>query len=165
LNRLGPERCDVDSLETSPPGCGSFAARADEALQVLLWHQVLPELPNQKVWSGRLALPIKQPGDYILVQSRIAVKQGSAWETWVELGQPQDLSHEEMRLLRAQAEPGYELFQFPGAGKTISVDFSVAPAEVYLFELRRKGTPALPKSALRSQLMQWEQQMGDASKA
>jgi xylan 1,4-beta-xylosidase len=164
LNRLGPEICGREEDATLTPGFGWHAARAGETLQVLMWYQVIPEVSNQKVCSGRLTLPIEQPGDYIIIQSRIAVKHGSAWETWVELGQPQNLSNEEMRLLRAQAAPDYELLQFPGAGKTISVDFSVAPAEVYLFELRRKATPSLPKTAPRSQLMQWEQQMGDSSK-
>jgi len=135
-----------------------------ETLQVLLWHQVLPEVAVQKIWHGKLTLPVAGAGDYILIQSRIAAGHGSAWETWMKLGQPQNLSTEEMRLLRQHAQPESRLFTYTGAGESISLDLDVAPGEVLFLELRRQGTKALPKTGLRKQLAVWEEQMSATSK-
>jgi xylan 1,4-beta-xylosidase len=165
LNRLGNVRCETVSDEALPHGCGWCATRSGDTLQVLLWHQVLPEVGKQKEWQCRLALPIAVADNYFVIQSRIGVDGGSAWESWVELGQPQDLSTEEMRFLRSRAQPDCQLFAFPSAKDSILMSLAIQPAEVYLLELRRQGPTALPKTGLRAQLAQWEQQMSDASKA
>ena len=164
LNRLGDRRCQTESDAPLPPGCGWCATRTSETVQVLLWHQVLPEVPAQKEWKGQLALPVAEAGDSLIVQTRIAAGRGSAWETWMELGQPQDLSPEEMRLLRSHAQPEYRLFSYPGASGSVLRDFALLPGEVVLFEFRPQGKPPLPKAPLRQQLAQWEQQMSAASK-
>ncbi len=165
LNRLGPDCRDVTSDEPLPPGCGWRATQSGETLQVLFWHQVLPEIANQTKWESRLKLPVEEAGPYFVIQSRIAVNHGSAWETWMELGQPQDLSVEEMRLLRRRAQPECQLLSFPAAKESIQLDLAIQPGEVLLLELRRQGSAALPKTGLRAQLAQWEKQMSDASKA
>jgi xylan 1,4-beta-xylosidase len=165
LNRLGGKRCEIAADEDLPPGCGWCATRAGETLQVLLWHQVLPEVGAQKGWPCRLVLPVPVPGNYFVVQSRIGIEHGSAWETWMKLGQPQNLSVEEMRLLRSHAQPEVRLLPFLEVKESVEMDLSIPPAEVYLLELRRQSPAALPKAGLRAQLAQWEKQMSDASKA
>ncbi len=165
LNRLGNEQYNIASDEELSPGCGWCATKSGETLQILLWHQVLPEVGGQGAWPCRLTLPIIEAGNYFVIQSRIGADQGSAWETWMELGQPQDLSAEEMRLVRSRAQPECRLFPFPSAKESISMNLEVHPGEVYLLELRRQSAAALPKTGLRAQLAQWEQQMSDASKA
>ena len=83
----------------------------------------------------------------------------------MKLGQPQNLSVEEMRLLRSHACPEVRLLTFPEAKNSVEMNISIQPTEVYLLELRRQSLVALPKSGLRAQLAQWERQMSDASKA
>jgi len=165
LNRLGDTRLQTESDEELPSGCGWHVTQKAETLQVLLWHQFLPEIPGQTSWRGRVTAPTVNEGRSILIQSRIGWGHGSAWETWLELGQPQNLSHEEMRLLRSHSQPQCRLFLHPEEGVPASWDFDLAPGEVVLFELRRQGVAALPKSALREELAQWEQQMSDISRA
>jgi xylan 1,4-beta-xylosidase len=165
LNRLGSELYRIEADAELPSGCGWCATRLSETIQVLLWHQVLPEIGVQEPWEIRLSLPVTSSGNHLVIQSRIAVNHGSAWETWMALGQPQNLSTEEMRLLRNRAQPEYGLIPFPAAEGSVHLDVSIQPAEVLLLEFRRKGATSLPKSGLRAQLAQWEQQMSDASKA
>jgi beta-xylosidase len=99
----------------------------------------------------------------VMIESRIAAGQGSAWETWKELGSPQTLSPEEMRLLQTAARPGCRLLN-PGTGNGDCWDFSLKPGEVCLLERHPQGTTALPKVGLRKQLDEWEKQMSGRSK-
>ena len=165
LNRLDGERSAVECDEELPPGCGWCATRTPERRQVLLWHQFMPEVPVQATWRGQLSLPVDNPGDYIVIETRIAAGRGSAWETWTKLGRPQNLSVEEMRLLRRHAQPHCEVRSFAAAKKSISLDVILAPGEVCFLEARPQGVTAQPKTALREKLALWEKQMSDSSRS
>jgi xylan 1,4-beta-xylosidase len=150
-------KCDMKL----PQGCGSLATCAGDSLRILLWHRVIPEV-GQKPWSGQIQLP-SYSGPFVAIESRIAAGQGSAWETWKQLGSPQTLSPEEMRLLRVASTPACRLVP-PEEMKADSWNFSLAPGEVCLLERHGRGAPALPKVELRMQLDEWEKKMSAQSK-
>jgi beta-xylosidase len=95
-----------------------------------------------------------------MIESRIGAGHGSAWETWKDLGSPQTLSREEMRLLRSHSQPECVLHSVEKEGW----GFSLSPGEVALLELRPRGAAALPKSGLRRELLEWERRMGETSR-
>ena len=159
LNRLRGERLATSSDIPLPPGCGWVATRETETIQILLWHQILPEFPNQTGWRGHLNLPALSESP-VLIETRIGAGHGSAWETWKDLGSPQTLSKEEMRLLRAHAQPECMLHHVHNG----TWGFSLSPGEVVLLELRPRGAAALPKSGLRRELLEWERKMGETSR-
>ena len=159
LNRLRGERLATSSDIPLPPGCGCVVTRETETVQILLWHQILPEVPNQTVWRGHLNLPELSESP-VLIESRIGIGHGSAWETWKDLGSPQTLSKEEMRLLRSHSQPECILHSVTNG----AFNFSLAPGEVALLELRPRGVASLPKSGLRTELLEWERRMGETSK-
>jgi len=160
LNRLRGERLTASGDVPLPPGCGWVATREAETVQVLMWHQILPEAAPQSAWLGQLTLP-GVGGPAILIESRIGAGHGSAWETWKELGSPQTLSREEARLLRAHAQPRC-LLHAASEGRDFSV--SLEPGEVVLLELRPQGAPATRKTGLRRELQEWEERMSAASR-
>ena len=161
LNRLRGAVLPAEADEILPPGCGSIATQEGDHLRVLLWHRIVPEV-GQKAWTGKLKMPFAQ-GPVVVIESRIAAGQGSAWETWKDLGSPQTLSPEEMRLLKAASRPSCRLL-----GSDVSDgntwNFSLAPGEVCLLERHSQGAAALPKVELRKQLEEWEQKMSASSK-
>ena len=168
LNRLRGPVLKTKSDGELPPGCGWVVTQEGETLRALFWHRIVPEY-EQRVWQGRVTLPpAKAPSN--LIESRIVAGQGSAWEVWKELGTPQTLSPEEMRLLQTASNPGCRLVP-PGETDGNHWNFSLAPGEVYLLERHPKGAPPLPKgvtslvtASAHAEAAVWEEKMGDKSK-
>jgi xylan 1,4-beta-xylosidase len=163
LNRLRGPRLQTSSDEALAPGCGWVVTQETITLQILLWHQIIPEV-QQSTWEGCLVLPVSVSDKHTLIQAKIAPGCGSAWETWKDLGSPQNLSRSEMRLLSAHAQPEYRMTTYDGGGETAEWHFRIEPGEVYFLEFQPKSPEALPKTFLRSELASWEKKMSDASK-
>jgi len=161
LNRMRGKVLGTKCETKLPPGCGTLVMSEGDSLRVLLWHRILPEV-GQKAWTGRIDLPACT-GPVVAIESRIAAGQGSAWETWKQLGSPQTLSPAEMRLLRAASNPACRLVG-PEEINAKAWNFSLAPGEVCLLERHPRGEPALPKVELRKQLDEWEEKMSAQSK-
>lgn len=73
-----------------------------------------------------------------MISTRIRAGAGSAYETWLALGRPQNLSDGEEQLLRAHAQPAYDVQRLTGD----EVAFTLAPNEVLLLEIRFPSPPA-----------------------
>jgi beta-xylosidase len=99
-----------------------------------------------------------------MVCSRVKPGAGSAYETWVKMGRPHNLSATELDLLAAHSQPEMSVELLSPANGTLDVSFELAPNEVLYLELREAGPVAVPKGPDAKDLQRWDIGMGEKSK-
>ncbi|MEX2382134.1 MAG: hypothetical protein WD490_07110 [Opitutales bacterium] len=162
LNRLRGTRWVPEGL-ADPTGLqGAVAARDGGVFRVLLWNQIQPG-ENQS-WSETLYLP-HPGGTPVVVASRIRDQQGSASQTWHDLGLPHNLSPATERLLAFQAQPEVALHPATPDGEQLTLTFTLQPGEVLLLECESAQPPSLPKGRGRHEIDLWDRCMNEKSKA
>ncbi len=120
----------------APLGCGVLACEENDIIRVLLWNCQPPEITSRPDWSDTLAFDNINAEDYIAEKALIREGQGSAYEAWLEMGKPANLTAFEEDYLRARSEMEYSLPCF--AGTPASIDFTLKGNEVCYFEIHKR---------------------------
>jgi xylan 1,4-beta-xylosidase len=160
LRRLGGEVLTVELEDGGDAGVhGCAATRTGAVTDLLLWNQRLLEDPAPAPWSVRVALPALEPGEHLVLLARVGPGQGSAHETWLAMGAPQDLAPAMEDALRDHAAPRWMVErQAPCAGR-LALDLRLAPGEVVYAQVRPLGQPALPRSQDPAAVARWNAAM------
>lgn len=154
-----------------PPFCGGLATRKGDAIQVLLWNDLPPEVRSKNTWQDVLRLPLPsglaQDETWLATTSHLRAGAGSAFETWEAMGLPLNLSAAQLNLLRHAAEPAMKCEVLMADGSPLAIPFTLAPNEVLHVEIRPRGAVAPPKSvSLEAETAaQLERQLGEKSRA
>lgn len=120
----------------APVGCGALAAEENGIYRILLYNCNLPEIKNQPEWNDVILIPGIKAKDYICEQAKITKGRGSAYEEWLKMGKPVNLTSFEEAYLRACAEMEYSVI--PLDGGECSISFNLKPDEVCLIELHKQ---------------------------
>ena len=162
LKRLEGARLPVEHDDPFPPGCGLVATRPSEAVRVLLWNSPRPGDPQAAGWSGSISVP-NLFGDATLIHTLVAPGCGSAYETWLDLGRPQNPSAVEEKLLRAHAGPKMGFQRVQTGEKTIHFSFEVGVGELLALEVVAAGQPGPRKGSQSADVAAWDTGMGTAA--
>lgn len=128
----------------SSNGKGAFAVNDLGIIRVLLWNQNFLEITNHQTWTVTISLPILDTKkQYVVVGSSIREGQGSPFESWKQMGAPQNLSKSQLDLLKAHSVPSFSFEKMYERNGMLSMDFSVTPGEVKYIEIAPKDQDAV----------------------
>ena len=120
----------------APTGAGGFACEENGTYRVLLYNCKLPEVKDQPAWRETIYIPDIDASDYIFEMSKIEEGRGSAYEEWVRMGKPANLTPFEEAYLRSCAEMHYSLICVEG--ECARFDVELKPDEVCYIEAHRR---------------------------
>lgn len=148
--------CQKDS--EYPIGCGMTATEENGVVRIIAYNQHLLEFETQLDWkeSVEVALP---DGEYIVSSAQIEKGHGSCYETWLEMGAPQNLSKMQEELLRYASMPRYEFSKVTSENGSLKVNFNLKGNEVIYIEIQKADIRALPRNADEATMSAWNKAM------
>lgn len=136
----------IQSQEVSANGTGAYAVNDLGIIKVILWNQNFVEIPNNQSWSGSISIPfLDANANYTVISSTISASAGSAWESWQQIGAPQNPTNFQLELLKAHSVPAFALEMLIKERAMLSLDFSLNPGEVKYIEISPKGQVAVKR--------------------
>ena len=164
VKQMEGTRLGVTFSQPSPAGCGLVATRASGSVRVLLWNAPRPGDPEAAAWNGSLSLPNPFPCAMV-IDTRLGAGSGSAYETWMEMGRPHNLSPLEEKLLRTHAQPSMSFRLMTEAAETVEMPFTLGVDEVLSIDISEAGESGPSKGAMHADLALWDAGMGSAAQA
>ncbi len=127
-----------------------LAAGHSDRVRLLAWNHQSNAEPSQGTWTPhiRLQLPTTLAASSTLQQIVLQVKpsQGAAYETWLEMGRPQNLTRTEEEALRLAAEPSVAIRRLVVQDGVVELDLSLGRCEFALIELSLPSQPSKEKA-------------------
>lgn len=154
LGQLEGNRLPVECEKPAPAGCGLVATRAPDSLRILLWNNPPPLASDASSWILQLELP-PQGRRSSLISTRVGPGAGSAYETWVSLGRPCNLSPRELALLQAHSQPAMDFQVFEDSGERVRVPVEIAVNEILLLTFGKAGDPGQSKGTDLADFAGW----------
>lgn len=158
LNKMRGTEMKPEPQEKYPLGCGIAATEEKGIVRVIAYNQQLLEIQNQPDWTETVEIPMAE-GEYILTSAKIRKGQGSCYETWLEMGMPQNLSPMQEEMLRAKSEMEYDFQSLQTENGVLKVPFQLKADEVIYLEIQKKDIPAMPRNTSASLMRQWDNAM------
>ncbi len=147
---------------TRPAAADLIATWDGQVLRIMAWNFRILEDATPPGWRETVTLPCTGPAR--LLTAVIGEGHGSAWESWVAMGRPHNLSVSEDTLLRAHATPTWQARLVAPVAGLVALDLDLAPGEVLYAELRAQGEEAMPRKADAKALAVWNKNMGEVSR-
>lgn len=163
LAKLRGPRLETQLASSTPQGCGVCATREGAITHVLLWNHKLVETPEQSRWQATLrleGLTQKQ----VAVLSHIRAGAGSPYESWLDMGRPQNLSNAQQKLLRAHAEPHHSFQVIEPAEGAVQIAFDLGPNEVIYIECSPADATMNAPMSQHEEFVEWDRLMGEKSR-
>lgn len=164
LRRMRGELLAVCRDADAPRQSGIAATADGEARNLLLWNQRLLEDPAPQAWRERVRVPLAAAGAHVVLMARVRAGAGSAYESWLAMGAPHNLSPLEEEALRAHAEPAWEMATVAAGSQAAELDVELAPGEVLFVHIRPQGMRCMPRAAVAADLERWNAAMGERSR-
>ena len=165
LNRMTGERLQLD-LQDTPNLANAVATSTEGQLRVLAWNHASHEQAAAN-WSDtvRIQLPAALAGrsNLQVLSATIKKGQGSANESWIEMGRPLNLTPWQERILAAHSEPAYAIQQVEVNDGIIELPLQLDPNEVIYYEIAPAQTP-VKNLPVGSDLAHWDQLMSELSR-
>lgn len=134
LKRMQGNRLDIKVK--GPLGSGALAAEENGIYRVLLYNCNIPgEKPNK--WKEKIYIPNINAEDYIFEMAKIEEGRGSAYEEWLKMGKPANLTIFEENYLRSAAEMHYSILTVDGSKAEFEI--TLKPDEVCFVEIHKKS--------------------------
>ncbi len=125
-----------DTQLSAPLGCGMLAAEENGIYRILLWNNLTLEIEQRSAWEDRIVISGVSSKDYIAQKATVKEGQGSAYEAWIKMGKPANLTAFQEEFLMGCSVPEYSLIEL-GDGD-IAVDFSLNSNEVCYIEINKR---------------------------
>lgn len=155
LNRLRGNRADV-KFDDAPEGCGAVATCEGDTTYVLAWNH--PPLENKAKPNWRDTLCWSGAGPWAVTRATVAAGNGSAYESWIQMGRPQNLSPAQEKFLEFAATPKWESSRLVTAAQR----FDLGPYQIAFWEIRPAGPSALATHG--AEFATWDAGMGEKSR-
>jgi hypothetical protein len=139
LNRMRGKRYEISLGEPCPsPTRGAIITDEISSTRALIWNCVFP-YDQVAPLQQELELPVPDAlstREHIRV-TKALVKEGagSAYEAWVDMGAPANLTRFEQEMLAACAEPAYESGMVPVKDGTVCCQICLNPNEFVFIEI------------------------------
>jgi xylan 1,4-beta-xylosidase len=150
-------------LQDAPPGCGLCATRQGDTTHVLLWNHALVENAERTTWNDTLRMD--SGGQELLATlAHVRAGAGSPYESWLDMGRPQNLSPAQEKLLRAHAEPHYTAQQLAASEGAGEIPFTLGPNEILYIEIAPVESGAHASRDADEEFAHWDRLMGEKSR-
>jgi beta-xylosidase len=167
LSRMTGQLLAIELPQDRPGLANAVATHEGARIKMLLWNHIPHEMKASS-WHEtlKLALPdiLKQSDSLQLLSVRLGAGKGSAYETWVNLGRPLNLTRLQEELLEAHSRPEYSVQTVPVQDGLLEVSVSLAPDEVLFLEFAAPA-PSVSMLPEGSETDAWNQVMSDLSRA
>jgi xylan 1,4-beta-xylosidase len=147
-----------------PDGTGVCVTWKGGSWRVLIWNAPPLELSDAPSWADTVRLAVDDDSkDYQVLKLRIEPGSGSAYETWLAMGRPTNLTRLEERAIRQHSEPQYVVSTASAADGMVEIAFDLQPYLVEYWEIT-------PREAARTNLSQdtntthWNVAMSEVSR-
>lgn len=155
----------VETPKVSENGTGAYAVNDLGIIRIILWNQNFVEIENHPTWKGTVNVPFLDASkEYVTTSSTIGAGYGSPWETWQQLGAPQNPTNFQLELLKAHSTPYFAIEKLTQTNGKLSLDFTLAPGEVKYIEISPKGSVAVKRGIDEAAAKLLEEQLGQKSK-
>lgn len=137
MRQMKGEIYNVEETEF-PLGCGILASEENGIYHLLLWNCNIPEMKEPFVWKDSIVLDNiseNSAENYMVLQAKIEKSQGSAYEAWLEVGKPANLTSFQERYLKGCSEMKYSVVDLQRDRK---VSFNLQPDEVCYMQIHKK---------------------------
>lgn len=146
LRKMSGEKLELDA--EFPLGCGMEACSEAGVVKLIAYNQHLLELETKPDWNDRISVPVDSDGEYLITSAKLEKHHGSCYETWLDMGAPQNLSPMQEERLRAASVMNYNHELKTARDKRLEIDFSLKGDEVVYFEIQKKDIKALQRKTL-----------------
>ena len=152
-------------VKVSENGTGAYAVNNLGIIKIILWNQNFVEVEVNPTWIGSIQIPFLDTSkDYVTASSTIGAGYGSPWETWQQIGAPQNPTNFQLELLKAHSIPYFNIEKLTQTDGKISLNFTLAPGEVKYIEISPKGSVAVKRGIDEAEAKLLEEQLGQKSK-
>ncbi|HRK22621.1 MAG TPA: hypothetical protein PLX06_12470, partial [Fimbriimonadaceae bacterium] len=112
-------------------GVGVTAFRDGEILRLLLWNDA--SVADPQTWEDSILVEADSP--QTLTRRQIRKGKGSAYESWIEVGRPHEITPLQKQALLAASEPQTSMLTLEPTDGKVTISFRLEPGEVALFEV------------------------------
>lgn len=165
LNRMTGERLDLH-LENAPNLANAVATTTEGQIRVLAWNHAALEIEEVPDWNDvvQIQLPdaLADQKQLHVLSATIRKGQGSAYESWVDMGRPLNPTAWQERIIAAHSEPDFKVKKYAVRNGILEVPLQLAPHEVIYFEIA-SAQPPVRKLPVGEDLTHWDHLMGEHS--
>jgi len=149
----------------SSNGTGAYAVNELGTIKVILWNQNFVEIANNPTWNGTISIPfLDASAKYTAVSSTITAGAGSPWESWQQMGAPQNPTNLQLQLLRTHSNPAMAFEKTTVLNGKLTLDFTLNAGEVKYIEISPKGQVAVKRGISEEDAKLLESQLGQKTK-
>jgi len=162
MNKMKGGKLDIAYSAEKPEFCDAAATMEKSKVHLLLWNFHPYEEKTVPKWedSIKITLPAEFQKKCKIIMSRIAERKGSAYETWIKLGQPINLAPEEEELLASHAKPEMTLHSVDlNPQNEMNLQFNLKPKEILYIQIT-PTSPSIPQKNLSAEEHEWDIKMG-----
>ena len=116
LDKMSGDLLNVRADTKLPSGCGVAAVKESDHFRILIWNHLSSEIKSRLPWQTEIRIPLQPSEDYMMTSARIKVNAGSAYETWISMGAPDNLTPIQAELLKQHATPEYDFEKISPTG-------------------------------------------------
>lgn len=145
LRKMSGRKLDTEAK--LPLGCGAESYGEAGVVKILAYNQRLLEIENQPDWNEKISIPVDCDGEYIITSAKLEKDHGSCYETWLDMGAPQNLTPMQEERLRAASVMNYNHQLVTSENGRIEVEFSLKADEVIYLEVQKQDIKAMPRKA------------------
>lgn len=154
LKKMNGREMKITMTDEMPIGCGLSAVEENGISKVLLYNSHLPDIEQQPDWAVQFSLQMAND-TYIATSARICQEHGSCYETWIQMGKPQNLSRTQEEMLRYLSTPEYNFSEYCIDNGQADVSVVLKPNEVLYIEFQKKEEVAAPTSEKEEDIASW----------
>lgn len=158
LRKMRGNEMDIENDGAYPLGCGMNATEEKGIVRVIAYNQQLLEIKDQPDWNESFEISIPD-GEYVITTAKIKKGQGSCYETWLDMGMPQNISPMQEEMLRAKSTMEYDFSLVKAENGVLKTDFNLKADEVIYMEIQKKDIKAMPRNTSEKLMEQWNNAM------
>ena len=143
LRKLRGNLMAADFDTPAPTLCDICATEENGVVRAIVYNHNALEIKDQPDFADTICVPMPD-GEYIATTATIKEHKGSAYETWLKMGMPENLSKIQEEMLHAHSVPEYDFMLVSAKDGKLCVPFHLKPNEVMYVEIQKK----LPKAYL-----------------
>jgi xylan 1,4-beta-xylosidase len=147
-----------------PNGKGLLVTRELGLTKILLWNQNFVEVKEHTDWDGRVEIPTENDSILNAVNISIGIGKGSPWESWQQMGRPDNPTPTQIEYLWNQSEPAFSFIRQEVKKGIASFPFRLKPGEVQYFEIAAPGQAVNSKYVNPEEFVIWDKGMGERTK-
>ena len=118
--------------------CDVCATEEKGVMRAIVYNHNALEITDQPNFVDCLCYEAEEDCEYIATFATIKKHKGSAYETWIKMGMPENLSKIQEEMLHAHSVPEYDFAIVKPEDGKITIPFDLAPNEVMYVEVQKK---------------------------